>query len=290
MRRRDYALLVSPSVIVMFALLVVPLVRTVQWSFQQVRYGQPGTFIGLDNYREAFSDPRFLSAVSFTVVITVTTVTVLVLGGYVLAVLVNRLGRRTRPFVLGLLLVPYVVPGLVGGTMFSWLFNDNFGGVVNQVIRALGLPQVLWFTETWANRGLVGASVIWFLLPFAMLVMLAGLQGVPTELLESARMDGAGTLRTHWSVIAPSIRGVIGFVALICIMDVLRLFDQLIPLSPQAVQIGNESLVLYIYNQAFLDGGQRLGLGSAMNVLLIVLIVIMLLPFIRDTAREGRNA
>ena len=288
MRRREYAFLVAPSVIVMFGLLVIPLVRTVQWSFQQVRYGQPGTFVGLDNYRAALTDPRFASAVVFTVVVTVAVVTVLVVGGYVLAVLVNGL-VKVKPFVLGLLLVPYVVPGLIGGTMFGWLFNSNFGGIVNQVIAFLGLPEVLWFTSTWANRGLVAAAVVWGLLPFAMLVILAGLQSVPAELLEAARVDGAGTLRTHWSVIAPSIRGVVGFVTLISIMDVLRLFDQLIPLSPQAVQIGNESLVLYIYNRAFLDGGQQLGLGSAMNVLLIGLIVVMLLPFIRSTAREGRS-
>lgn len=288
MRRREYLYLVAPSVLVMFGLLVIPLVRTVQWSFQEVRYGQPGTFVGLDNYASAFGDPRFLAAVSFTVVVTIAVVTVLVFGGYVLAVLVNGL-VRVRPLVLGLLLVSYVVPGLIGGTMISWLFNDNFGGIVNQVISFFGLPEVLWFTDTWANRGLVAAAVVWGLLPFSMMVVLAGLQGVPTELLEAARMDGAGTLRTHWSVIAPSIRGVLGFVTLISIMDVLRLFDQLIPLSPQAVQIGNESLVLYIYNRAFLDGGQQLGLGSAMNVLLILLIVVMLLPFIRDTAREGRS-
>ncbi|ROP34758.1 carbohydrate ABC transporter permease [Pseudokineococcus lusitanus] len=288
MRRREYAFLVAPSVIVMFGLLVIPLVRTVQWSFQQVRYGQPGTFVGLDNYRSALTDPRFASAVVFTVVVTVAVVTVLVVGGYVLAVLVNGL-VKVKPLVLGLLLVPYVVPGLIGGTMFGWLFNSNFGGIVNQVIAFFGLPEVLWFTSTWANRGLVAGAVIWGLLPFAMLVILAGLQSVPAELLEAARVDGAGTLRTHWSVIAPSIRGVVGFVTLISIMDVLRLFDQLIPLSPQAVQIGNESLVLYIYNRAFLDGGQQLGLGSAMNVLLIGLIVVMLLPFIRSTAREGRS-
>ena len=288
MRRREYAYLVAPSVLVMFGLLVIPLVRTIQWSFERVRYGQPGTFVGLDNYRDAVTDPRFLSAVSFTVAVTVAVVTVLVVGGYLLAVLVNGL-VRVRPLVLGLLLVSYVVPGLIGATMFSWLFNDNFGGVVNQLISALGLPEVLWFTSTWANRALVAASVVWSLVPFSMMVILAGLQGVPKELLEAARMDGAGTLRTHWSVIAPSIRGVLGFVTLISIMDVLRLFDQLIPLSPQAVQIGNESLVLYIYNRAFLDGGQQLGLGSAMNVLLILLIVVMLLPFIRDTAREGRS-
>ena len=91
----------------------------------------------------------------------------------------------------------------------------------------------------------------------------------------------------HLSVVIPSIRGVLGFVALISIMDVVRTFDALIPLSPQAVQIGNESIMLYIYNVAFQNGGQNLGLGSAINVLLILLIVVLLLPFIRGVAKES---
>lgn len=289
MRRREFALLVAPSVLVMAALLVVPLYRTVLWSFQQVSYGRPGTFVGLDNYREALTDPRFASSVGFTVTLTVLVTAVLLGGGYVLAVLVNRLGRL-RPVVLGLLLVSYVIPTVVGATMFGWLVNDNFGGIVNVAVEALTGTRTLWFVDVWPNRLLVGAATVWHMIPFAMLIILAGLQGVPTEQVEAARVDGASTLQVHRHVIIPSLRGVLGFVALISIMDVLRVFDVLIPLSPQAVQIGNESLMLYIYNQAFQDGGQRLGLGSAINVLLIVIIVVMLLPFIRDTARDGRRA
>lgn len=288
MRRREFALLVAPSVLVMFGLLVVPLYRTVQWSFQRVSYGQPGTFVGLDNYSEALSDPRLASSVLFTVALTLVVTTVLLTGGYLLAVLVHRL-KRMRPLVLGLLLVSYVIPTVVGATMFSWLVNDNFGGVVNVAIEALTGVQMLWFVDVWPNRVLLAAATVWHMIPFAMLIILAGLQGVPPELVEAARVDGASPARTHLHVIIPSIRGVLGFVALISIMDVLRIFDALIPLSPQAVQIGNESIMLYIYNQAFQDGGQRLGLGSAINVILIVIIVIMLLPFIRDTAREGQR-
>jgi multiple sugar transport system permease protein/N,N'-diacetylchitobiose transport system permease protein len=128
------------------------------------------------------------------------------------------------------------------------------------------------------------------MLPFAMLIIVAGLQGVSDEIIEAARIDGANTLRLHLSVIVPSVRGVLGFVALISIMDVVRTFDALIPLSPQAVQIGNESIMLYIYNVAFQNGGQDLGLGSAINVLLILLIVVLLFPFIRSVAKETRAA
>jgi N,N'-diacetylchitobiose transport system permease protein len=137
---------------------------------------------------------------------------------------------------------------------------------------------------------MVALNTLWAMVPFAMLVIIAGLQGVPTELLEAARIDGAGTFRTHWNVIIPSISGVLGFTAIISIMDVLRIFDQLVPLSPGAVQMGNESLMLYIYNVAFQDGGQQLGLGSSVNVLLMILILVLLFPFIRNLAKEARQS
>lgn len=288
MRRREFLGLISPSLLVMAGLLVFPLYKTVEWSLQKVNYGEPGTFQGLDNYAQALTDPRLGRAVLFTVGLTAAVVAVLLVGGYLLAVLVNGLGR-SRPWVLGILLVSYVVPNVVGATMFSWLFDSNFGGVVDYLITQLTGQEILWFTEPWANRVMVGLNTVWFMLPFAMLVILAGLQGVSEEVVEAARIDGASGWRIHWHVIVPSIRGVLVFVSIISIMDVLRTFDQLVPLSPQAPQIGNESIMLYIYNVAFQDGGQQLGLGSAVNVLLIGLIVLLLSPFIRDMAKEARQ-
>ena len=287
MRKREFALLAGPSIVVMASLLLLPLYRTVQWSLQEVDYGSPGEFVGLANYQQAFGDPRLGDAVFFTVTLTLLVTAVLVVAGYVLAVPVNGLGRA-KPYVLGLLLVPYVIPHIVGATMFSWLFNSNYGGVITWAIERMTGIEVLWMTDTWPNRLLIAANIVWSMLPFAMLIIVAGLQGVPDEILEAANMDGASTLGTHLRVIVPSIRGVLGFVALISIMDVVRTFDPLIPLSPQAVQLGNESIMLYIYNVAFRDGGQDLGLGSAINVLLILLIIVLLFPFIRGVAKEGR--
>lgn len=289
MRRKEYLFFIAPSMLVMLGLLALPLVRTLQWSFQHVDYGSPGTWVGLQNYTSALTDPRFLNAIAFTIGLTLAVYVVVVAVAYVLAVLVNGLGR-TRPLVLGTLLVSYVVPQVIGATMFGWLFNSSFGGVVNVVLREVTGLEVLWLTDVWANRLLLLLSVAWGLIPFAMLVILAGLQGVPEEVIEAAELDGVSVLQLHLKVIVPTIRGVLGFVSLILIMDVLRVFDQLIPLSPQAVQIGNESAMLYIYNMAFRDGGQNLGLGSAVNILLIIVIFILLLPFIRGTAKEGARS
>lgn len=289
MKRREFWLLFLPSLLVMGGLLVLPLMRTVQWSFEQVRYGTPGTFVGLDNYIEALTDERFGKAVLFTVVVTVVTTAILLGFGYLVAVGINRM-TTSRPLILGIMLVSYVLPNLVGAVAFSWLFDDNFGGLVNRFIGLLGGTQVLWFSDQVPNAILVIANTVWHLLPFAMLIILAGLQGVPAELREAAKIDGANAFQTHTQVIIPTIRGVIGFVTLISIMDVLRTFDNLIPLSPQAQAIGNESIMLYVYSVAFADGAQKLGLGSAINVLTILLILVMLIPFIRDIFKEAKVA
>ena len=288
MRKREYVALIAPSVLVMFGFLVVPLYRTIQWSFENVSYGQPGTFIGLSNYAGALTDPRFGRAVLFTVGLTLTTTVAMIVLGYVIATLMNQIGAA-RPLVLGILLVSYVLPHVVGAAAFSWLFDTNFGGVVNYAISELTGREILWFTDAWPNRIMIALNVIWSLLPFAMLIILAGLQGVPTEIIEASQIDGVPTLKKHLYVIVPSIRGVLGFATLICIMDVVRVFDNLIPLAPNAIPIGNESIMLYIYNEAFREGNQNLGVGSAVSVLTIVLILVMLFPFIRGVFREAKT-
>ncbi|KAA9089319.1 carbohydrate ABC transporter permease [Microbacterium radiodurans] len=287
MKAREFWLLFAPSFVIMAALLVVPLIRTIQWSFESVRYGTPGTFVGLENFLDALTDERFGRAALFTVVVTVITTTILLVLGYLIATGVNRL-TTSRPLVLGIMLVSYVLPNLVGAVAYSWLFDDNFGGVVNRFIGLLGGSQVLWFTDQVPNAVLVISNTVWHMLPFAMLIILAGLQGVPVELREAAKIDGANAVQTHLNVIIPTLRGVLGFVTLISIMDVLRMFDNLIPLSPQAQAIGNESIMLYVYSVAFADGAQNLGLGSAINVLTIILILVMLIPFIRGIFTEAK--
>jgi ABC-type sugar transport system permease subunit len=290
MKRREFWLLVTPSVIVMFGFMLVPLYRTLRWSFQKVDYGSPGTEVGLTNYIGALTDPRLGRAVLFTVGLTVVVTAFCLVFGYILATLINQLGRM-RPIVLGILLISYVLPHVVGAVAFSWLFDSNFGGIVNFLANQLtggAFGEPLWFTDPWPNRVIVAANVVWFMLPFAMLMILAGLQGVSVETLEAAEIDGASSLQRHLHVIIPSIRGVLGFVLLIFTMDVIRIFDSLIPLSPQAVGLGNESIMLYIYNVAFREGAVNLGLGSAISVLTIVLILILLYPSIRGIVKEAR--
>lgn len=290
MRRKEFLFLVGPSAVIMTALLVVPLVQTIIWSLQNVTYGQDGVWVGLSNYAEVLADPQFREALPFTIGLTLTGLAIKLVLGFGLAVLLQRTGRA-RPLFLGFLLLSYIVPTVVGAVAFSWLFDSNFGGLVNWVLQQLGVSNPpLWFSDQWPNRIMVLANVVWHEIPFVILILLAGLQGVNTEALEAARIDGASWWQQQRYVVIPALGPLITFISLITIMDGLRIFDALVPLSPSAVSLGNESVMLYVYNVAFAAGDQKVGLGSAVSVLTMLIIFVLLIPFIRQTYREVRAA
>ncbi len=290
MRRKEFLLLAGPSALIMTVLLVVPLIQTIIWSLQDITYGEQGIWTGLSNYVDVLSDGLFRQAVVFTIALTLVGLAFKLVLGFILAVLLQRTGRA-RPFFLGFLLLSYIVPTVIGAVAFSWLFDSNFGGLVNWVLQHFGVSNPpLWFADQWPNRIMVLANIIWHELPFSILILLAGLQGVNTEAIEAAQIDGANWWQQQRYVVIPSLGPLIGFISLITIMDGLRIFDALIPLSPSAVSLGNESVMLYVYNVAFAAGDQKVGLGSAVSVLTMIIIFILLVPFVRQTYREVRQS
>ena len=285
MRRKDFLLLSGPAVLLMAALLLVPLVTTVVWSFQNVPVGRPGTFTGLSNYSELLSSTRFRGAAAFTVGYALVATALKVAAGYALALLLARV-RRGRTVLLGLLLASYIVPSVVGALDFSWLFNDVFGGVVNQVLGLVGL-QVNWLVDTWPARLLVVLHALWHEVPFVVLVLLAGLQTLPAEPMEAASLDGANWWQKQRYLVVPALAPVFTFVLLISVMDGLKVFDSIRIMTPAAEQLGTESLMTYVY-QVALGDSFRLGMGSAVNVLTMVVTLVLLVPFLRSTWKGAR--
>ncbi|MEP7332073.1 MAG: sugar ABC transporter permease [Terracoccus sp.] len=288
MRRREFVTFVGPSILIMTALMIGPLALTLYRSFQRVTYGEAGQFVGLANYTNTLSDRSFWAAAGFTTVYTAGMTIGKIVVGYGLALMLNAVVPKARAFFLGLLLVPYVVPTVIGALVFSWLFNNTFGGLVNTLLLPLGIAPN-WLTDPTAAKVLLVFHSIWHEAAFAILILLAGLQGVPRERVEAAAIDGASWWQTQWRIIIPSLRGFIGFIALISIMDGFRVFDSIRMITPAASTVGTESLMTYVYKVA-LGETQQLGLASAVNVLTILVILVCLVPFIRQTWREMRTA
>ncbi|WP_028278441.1 sugar ABC transporter permease [Arthrobacter sp. H5] len=288
LRRREFLIFVAPSALLMTALMIGPLVLTVYNGFQRVSYGDPGQFVGLANYTSTLTDARFLAAAGFTTLYTAGMTVGKIIVGYAMALMLNAVRPKARSFFLGLLLVPYVVPTVIGALVFSWLFNDTFGGLVNLLMQPLGFAPD-WFTDPSAAKLLLVLHSIWHEAAFAILVLLAALQGVPRERIEAAAIDGASWWQTQWRIVVPSMRGFLAFIALISIMDGFRVFDSIRMITPAASTVGTESLMVYVYNVA-LGETQQLGLASAINVITIVIILIFLVPFVRQTWQEMKTA
>lgn len=272
----------------MTLLMAGPLFITAFDSFRKVSYGDPGLFVGFANYTATLGDQRFWAAAGFTTVYTAAMTVGKIVGGYVVGLMLNAVRAKARAFFLGLLLVPYVVPTVIGALVFSWLFNSTFGGLINVLLAPLGIAPD-WFTDPTAAKFLLILHSIWHESAFGILVLVAALQSVPRERIEAAAIDGASWWQTQWRIVMPSIRGFIGFIALISIMDGFRVFDSVRMITPAASTVGTESLMTYVYNVA-LGETQQLGLASAINVITIIIILIFLVPFIRQTWREMKSA
>lgn len=286
MRRRHFAVFVAPTVLVMGLLLVLPLVYTLVWSFQDVTYGGGGRWVGLANYVGPFASARFRDALLFTMAYTVVVTVLLVVVGYVLALLLDAVAGRLRPLFLGLLLVPYVVPLVVGALAFAWIFNDAFGGPANALLSLVGI-DVQWLSEPWPARTLVVLDTVWSQAAFPALILLAGLQTVPGDHVEAARIDGAGWWQVQRYIVIPHLRRLILLIVVISVMDSLRVFDQIQMITPSAQNLGTESILIYVYDVA-LGTGQQLGLASAISVMTMLLTFVVLLPLLRDSYREVR--
>ncbi len=286
MRARTFFALSGPAVGLMTMLLVVPLFATLVWSFQNVPVGKPGTWIGLTNYTELVSSSRFRGAAVFTVGFAVAATVLKVVIGYAIALLLNNV-RKGRAIFLGIILATYVVPTVVGALDFSWLFNDVFGGPVNRVLDLFGL-NVQWLVDTWPARALLLLHITWHEVPFAVLILFAGLQSLSKSQMEAATLDGASWVQRQRFVVVPGLSRMLVFVCVISLMDDLKVFDSVRIITPAASTLGTESLMSYVF-QIALNDSYRLGIGSAVNVLTILITLVLLTPFVRSTWRDARG-
>lgn len=283
MRRREFAGFVAPSVVFMTVLMVVPLVLTVYLALTSYTYGSTPVFIGLGNFTELFSEGAFWSSTGFTVFYTVVTTALKLLAGYGLALLLQH-AIRGRSVFLGMLMVPMIVPPVVGALVFSWMFRDDLG-LYDWLLGRLGF-DVAWFSEPGPARTLLVLQDVWHEAVFAGLVLLAGLQGLPKEPVEAAQIDGANWLQQQRYVILPALRGLIVFVTIMSVMDGFRIFDAISVITKGGPGGATESLMYFAFDVAI--GQQRLGLGSAVGIVTVLGILVMLYPFLRNTAREVR--
>ncbi|WP_371400648.1 sugar ABC transporter permease [Kribbella sp. NBC_00662] len=270
-------LFVAPALLVYAFFVLRPLVMTIQYSLYKWNGIGRSTWVGLDNYAQVFTDPDLFRSIlnAFELIVFFSAVPVLL--GLVIAATIRRIAA-SRLAMVGrtVLFLPQVIPLVAAGIAWSWLLSST--GVVNQVLRAIGLGGITraWlgdFSTALPSVGVIGA---WVLLGLCTLLLLAGMSKIDSSLYEAARLDGAGPVREFFAITVPSLRQELGVCDTVTVIAALASFD-VIYISTQGGP-GNATMVpgLEIYYLAFSE--REVGLASALAVVLMILVLICVTP------------
>ena len=263
-------LMLGPTLFLVLGVIIYPLIEGLRSSTEFFRFGRVIRSVGLDNYRQAFADPAFVEALLTTlrfVVISVTIETVLGLG---LALLVAREVRGIRR-VRAILILPMIVTPVVVGIVFRLIYASDVG-LLASVAHAVGLdpPQIL-SNGTNAFWALVFLDV-WEWTPLLFLILLAGIQSMPVEPFEAARVDGAGTWRTFVDHTLPLLRPTILVAVTLRSIDALTTFDQVYVLTRGGPGTSTQLISIYGYQTFFQF--QQVGYAAAMLFMVAVVVLV----------------
>jgi len=233
-------------------------------------------FVGLANFKEAFTDEWVVKAFTNILrygLIIVPGVTVL---GLIFAVYVNKRWYFSG-FVRAAFYSPNVVSATVIGLVWVWILDTQFG-LLNKYLNMIGIPNIPWLTST--QWSLIGVSIasIWWDLGFSFVLFLAALQEIPRELQEAAEIDGASGMQSFWYVSLPILRPTISMIVTLQLIATMRIFSQVYMMTNGGPAGSSDSVIHYIYQTAIV----RFRLGYAAAVSLMLFVVILIVTFIQQ--------
>ncbi|KKW66624.1 sugar ABC transporter permease [Mycolicibacterium elephantis] len=261
-----------PALIFTILVTQIPFLFTLYYSTLSWNLVRPGSrrFVGLQNYVDVVQDSVFWQAAVNTVVIIVATVLISVVLGLVLALLLDRafLGRGV---VRTLLITPFLVTPVAGALMWKTAMLDPVFGIVNWLLSPFGLEGVDWVSRFPLSSVIL--ALVWQWTPFMMLLILAGLQSMPRDILEAGRVDGATSFQLFRELTLPHLRRFIELGAVLGAIYLVNTFDQIYMMTQGGPGTASANLPFYIYQRAFL--GFDIGQAAAMGVVVVVFTIVV---------------
>ncbi|MFP5335248.1 MAG: carbohydrate ABC transporter permease [Actinomycetes bacterium] len=270
-----------PSALPLLVFTAVPMVGSAWLSLHEWNFISDMEFIGLRNYADLLVDPETRQVFWHTLLYIAGYLPLVYVGGLTLALALNR-ALRGRSFLRAAYFLPVVTSWVVVALVWRWLLNPS-NGLVNAVLGALGLPQPGWWSDPdWSLASVVLASA-WKDLGFVMVILLAGLQAIPGELLEAARVDGANAWQRFRHVVLPLLSPSTFFVVVISLINGFQVFDQVYVMTGGGPAGSSQVVVGQIYDLTFRYG--RAGEASALSWLLFAVILVVTALQIRGQRR-----
>ena len=279
-----YLLPVAAVLVPLFAYPIyqLGLLSVLDFRQAQVSGGQPTRFVGPANYTHLFGDDRFWSVLLATVVFAAACVVATLGVGAALAVLLSRVSPWARTTLSLAAMTAWAAPAVTGSTVWMFLFDTNLG----PVNKVLGLDGFNWTYDRYSAFALVGAVVVWHSFPFVMVTLYAGIKAIPESTLEAAALDGAGVWQQFRRITVPMLRPVLTIVVIQSIIWDFKVFTQIYVMTGGGGIAGqNLTLNVYAYQQAF--ASSEYGLGSAIGVVMMVILLVVTLFYLRAVRRSG---
>lgn len=271
-------LMVAPALLAVGAFSLLPTLYGVLVSLYRVEFVELLTFVGLRNYLEVLSDSRFWNSVRVSFTFTLGSVVLTLLAGFGLALLGNQ-KLRFRGAFRTIALLPWVSSYVVTYLLFRWILHSDFGLLNWIVVDGLGLPRVNWLGDpVLALAALIGVDV-WRAAPYAMVLLLAGLQGIPHELYEAAAIDGATRVRAFSAVTLPLMRPtLLVLLVLLTIID-FNVVVAMLVLTGGGPGAATEAMSLRMYQEAFTY--TRMGPASAIAMIIFAANLVLTAVYLR---------
>jgi multiple sugar transport system permease protein len=278
--RRNLSFLVLPALVLLVVLAIVPVLGAFWQSLFHERTGEPARWAGLGNYARFFRDEEARGALAFTLFFVGASVTLELLAGLGIALVLSA-HFRGRGLVRAAILVPWAIPGVVASWIWRYVFDD-YSGLLTYLSGTSWLSHPVW------SKVAIILGDVWKTTPFTALLLLAGLQDIPEELHEAARVDGASAWRRFTHVTLPLLRPALLLALLFRTIDAFRVFDFVFVLTQGKM---GTSVLQFLGYKAFFDQGD-LGYGSAISTIvfgMVALTAVFYLKVVRTRLMEGTS-
>lgn len=268
-------LFILPMIAGLLLFRIGPIFASLFMSFTNWNIRTDPIWIGLNNYAEMFGSETFWLVLRNTLVFVAAFVPATVALGLLMALVVSQ-KLRGIAFFRGLLFMPYITSMVAVALAWNWIFSTRFG-VLNSVLEGLSLVErgPAWLADTRYTLGVLVIVSVWKSVGFQMMVFLAGLQGIPQNIIEAARIDGANRLQLFLYVTLPLLSPVTFFVVIVTVIDAFKTFEVTYTMTQGGPRGSSSTLAFFIYQNAFVY--QRMGYASAIATVLVLLIAVVTL-------------
>ena len=271
-RKSKYLLFALPSFILIFTVMLFPVGYAIIYSFTDFRLGKSAKSIGLENYMSIFQDSEFLSALGFTLILTLVAVLSQFVIGMILALLLDNIHHFKKPISI-MIYIPYFITAAAMGVIFRWMFMSNWG-IIDQICRMIGISTPGWLDSPFWSRVVIILGEVFQNTPFSVIILYAGLQSMPLDQIEAAKIDGANNWQLFTKIKLPNLRQLIIIIFMMRTMDAFRLFDRVNVTTGGGPGISTETLAIYNYTTTFTK--LRVGRGCAIGVITLIILAVII--------------